>query len=151
MAITVTAYPLGWLQVLGDGAATPIDIESSTLKLTLHTSTYAPNRDTDDFFNDATNELGTALGYTAGGVTLSGVALSYDTATDQIRLDFNDPTWTFTGGGPTWRYGVVWIDTAGASSTDPLLLLLDWGVNQTVDGVYTLTIDPAGIYAIDMT
>lgn len=146
MAITVTAYPLGWLNVF----QAPIDIEASTLKLALATTTYTPNIDTHDFYNDLTNELATANGYTAGGVTLTGVAMTYDTATDQIRLDFADPSWTFSS-SVTWRYGIVYIDTAGASTTDPLLLLLDWGSSQTVSGVYTITVDATGIYAIDMT
>lgn len=147
MAITVTAFPQGWLNVF----QAPLDIEASTVKMTLHTSTFAPNPDTMDFANDLTNELTTAVGYTAGGVTLTGVAMTYDSATDQIRLDFNDPSWTFTGAGPTWRYAVVSIDTAGATSTDPLLLWLDWGSSQTVSGAYSIAVDPTGIYAIDMT
>ena len=43
---------------------------TDTIKCTLHTVTYSFAQDTDDFFNDATNELSTAGGYTAGGVTL---------------------------------------------------------------------------------
>lgn len=147
MAITVTGYPLGWLNVL----QAPIDLEVATLKLALLTSSYTPDRDTHDFYNDLTNELATAVGYTSGGVTLTGVALAYDAASDQVRLDFADPSWTFTGAGPTWRYGVVYVDTAGASSTDPLLLLLDWGSSQTVSGTYTITVDATGIFSIDFT
>jgi hypothetical protein len=120
------------------------------LTITLHTSTYAPDRDLHDFFNDATNELTTANGYTAGGIALAAVALTFDSATDQIRLDFTDPSWTFSA-NVTFRYGVIWYNTAGASTTDPLLLLLTWDADQTVQGVYTLQLDAAGIYAIDMT
>lgn len=146
MAITVTGYPLGWSHCL----TTPIDLDAATWKLALATATYTPNRDTHDFYNDLTNELATANGYTAGGVTLTGVALAYDTTSDQVRLDFNDPTWTFSA-DVTFRYGVAYIDTAGASSTDPLMLLLDWGSSQTVSGVYTITVDSTGIFAIDFT
>jgi hypothetical protein len=148
MAITVTAFPLGWVNMLEQN----IDVEgANTLRLTLHTTTMAANVDTWDFEADLTDELTTAVGYTVGGVTLTNVTWSHDATTDQIRLDFDDPSWTFTGAGPTWRYGVVWINTAGADTTDPLLLLLDWGASQTVSGVYTITLDAAGIYAIDMT
>lgn len=146
MAITVTGYPLGWSNCFTAG----IDMDAGTWKLALATSTYTPNRDTHDFYNDLTNELSTANGYTAGGVTLTGIAFSYDTASDQVRLDFNDPSWTFSG-SVTFRYGVAYIDTAGASSTDPLMLLLDWGTDQTVSGVYTITVDSTGIYSIDFT
>jgi hypothetical protein len=146
MAITVSGYPLGWMQCMKAG----IDMDAATWKLALATTTYTPNLDTHDFFDDLTNELATANGYTAGGVTLTGVALTYDTATDQVRLDWNDPSWTFTS-SVTWRYGIAYIDTAGASSTDPLMLLLDWGSSQTVSGSYSVVLDATGIYAIDFT
>lgn len=146
MAITVTGYPLGWQNVFQTG----IDMDAATWKLALATTTYTPDRDTHDFYNDLTNELATASGYTSGGVTLGSPTFSYDAASDQVRLDFADPSWTFSA-SVTWRYGVVYIDTAGASSTDPLMLLLDWGSSQTVSGVYSVTIDPTGLYAIDFT
>lgn len=144
MAITVTGFPLGWIAAMKAG----IDFDGATWKLSLHTATFTPDRDTQDFQNDLSNELSAANGYSTK--TLSNVALNYDTASDQIRLDFDDVSWTFTA-DQTWRYGVVWIDTAGASTTDPLMLLLDWGSSQTVSGVYTITLDATGIYAIDMT
>lgn len=146
MAITVTGYPLGWMNCFTNG----IDLDGATWKLALATATYSPDRDTHDFYNDLTNELSTASGYTAGGVTLSSPTFSYDATSDQVRLDFADPSWTFSA-SVTWRYGVVYIDTAGAASTDPLMLLLDWGSSQTVSGVYTITIDATGLFAIDFT
>jgi hypothetical protein len=129
---------------------TGIDMDAATWKLALATSSFTPAIDTQDFYDDVTNELSTANGYTAGGVTLSGVAISYDATTDQIRLDWSDPSWTFSS-SVTWRYGIAYIDTAGASSTDPLMLLLDWGTSQTVSGTYSVVIDATGVYAIDMT
>lgn len=145
MAITVTGYPLGWLNVLENG----IDIEgANTLRASLHTASFTPNRDTQDFQDDLSNEVATANGYSV--LTLTNVTLSYDSASDQIRMDFDDPSWTFTA-DQTWRYLVVWINTAGAASTDPLLLLFDWGSSQTVQGVYTVQIPAEGIYAFDMT
>jgi hypothetical protein len=146
VAITVTGYPLGWMHCMTTG----IDLDAATWKLALATSTYTPDRDTHDFYNDLTNELSTANGYTSGGATLASPAFSYDAASDQVRLDFTDPSWTFTS-SVTWRYGVAYIDTAGASSTDPLMLLLDWGSSQTVSGVYSVTIDATGLFAIDFT
>lgn len=41
---------------------------------TLHESGYALNRMTDDYANDATNELATAGGYTAGGISAGVVS-----------------------------------------------------------------------------
>lgn len=145
MAITVAGFPLGWLNVWENG----IDIEgATTLRKSLHTASYTPNRDSHDFQDDLTNEVATANGYSVA--TLANVALTFDSASDQIRLDYDDVSWTFTA-DQTWRYAVVWLNTAGAAGTDPLLLLLDWGSSQTVSGVYSITLDPAGVYAWDFT
>lgn len=147
MAITVNWYGLGLLSLLD----TPTDLEAVTVKLALVTDTYTPDRDTHDFRNDFTAaELSNGSGYTTGGVTLTSVTWSYDATSDQVRLDCDDPSWTFTA-TRTWRYGVIYIDTGGADSTDPLIGLLTWDSNQTVSTAYTLTIDPAGLLYLDLT
>ncbi len=147
MAISVAWFGLGLLDML----EAPRDLEAVTLKLALATSSYTPNRDTDDFRNDFTGaEVANGNGYSTGGVTLANVATSYDSASDEVRLDFDDPSWTFTA-AKTWLYGVIYIDTAGADSTDPVVLLLTWDSSQTVSTAYTLTIAAAGIAYIDTT
>lgn len=147
MAITVNWFGLGLLDIL----EAPRDLEAVTLKLALATASYTPNRDTDDFRNDfTTNEVANGNGYTTGGVTLTSVATSYDSASDQVRLDFDDVSWTFTA-STTWRYGIVYIDTAGADSTDPVVGLLTWDSNQSVSTQYSLTIDSAGLLYLDTT
>jgi hypothetical protein len=147
MAITVTWYGVGLLDML----EAPRDLEAVTLKLALVTDAYTPNRDTHDFWDDASgSELANGGGYSTGGATLTSVATSYDSASDQVRLDFDDVSWTFTA-SKTWRYGVVYIDTAGASSTDPVIGLLTWDSNQSVSTAYTLTIDSAGLLYLDTT
>lgn len=147
MAITVVAFGQGLLAGMKAGQ----DMDGCTYKLQLHTSTFAPDVDVMDFQNDLTNEVATASGYTAGGVTLATNSLTYDTASDQIRWDWTvDPTWTFSA-GVSWQYGVVLNSTPGTSATNNLMFLLNWGSTQTVSGVYTITIDPTGLYAIDVT
>lgn len=140
-------YGQGLLSLLD----TPTDLEGVTLNLALATDSYTPNRDTDDFRNDFTAaEVANGNGYTTGGVTVTSVTWSYDSASDQVRLDFADPSWTFTA-SKTWRYGVLYIDTAGADSTDTLVGLLTWDSNQSVSTAYTLTIDSAGLLYLDVT
>jgi len=146
MAITPAWYGLGLLAVVKQQH----NLETAAVKLSLHTDVYVPNRDTHDFWNDATSELAAGNGYVAGGVTLAGVAWSYDAATDEVRLDFTDPVWAFTA-AKTWRFGVIYVDTGGASTTDPLIALLTWDANQTVSTGYTLNVDPAGLIALDTT
>ncbi len=145
--ITTRWFGLG-LQYLLDQ---PADMESTTVKLALATSSYTPNQDTNDFWDDVSaNEMPAGNGYTTGGVTLAGVAWSYDSATQQVRLDFDDPSWTFTA-PKSWQYAVLYIDTAGASSTDPVIAYLDWGSTQTVSTAYTLTLNAAGLLYIDVS
>lgn len=147
MAITVAWYGLGLQKIMQQ----TVNLETATVKLALVTSSYSPNRDTDDYRNDFTAaEVANGNGYASGGVTLTGVAYTYDSASDQIRIDVNDPSWTFTG-SKTWRYGVVYVDTAGGDSTDPLIALLTWDSDQTVSTAYTLTIDSAGLLYVDTT
>lgn len=149
MAITVGFYGLT-MEKIAEQVGADVNYLTGTVKLSLHTSTYVPNRDTDDFFNDATNELAAGTGYTAGGETLATKTITYDSASDQVRWDAADVTWTFTA-AKTWLYGVMYIDTAGASTTDPLYALLTWDSSQTVSTSYTLQWDPAGILFIDTT
>lgn len=149
MAITVSFYGLT-MEKIAEQVGNDVNYLTGTVKLSLHTNTYAPNRDTDDFFNDATNELAGGNGYTAGGETAGGKTITYDSASDQVRWDLNDVQWLFTA-SKTWRNGVLYIDTAGASSTDPLYALLAWDSDQTVSTTYTLQIDAAGLLFIDTT
>ena len=149
MAITVSFYGLT-MEKIAEQVGNDVNYLTGTVKLSLHTSTYTANRDTDDFFNDATNELAGGTGYTAGGETLASKTITYDTASDQVRWDAADVTWLFTA-SKTWLNGVMYIDTAGASTTDPLYALLLWDTSQTVSTTYTLQWDAAGILFIDTT
>lgn len=146
MAITPAFYGNGLLKICNGS----IDVDTDTFKLLLATSSYTPNRDTHDFRDDVTNEVANGSGYTTGGVTLSGIALSVDATSHQMRIDCNDPSWTFTA-SVSWRYGVVYKSRGGASSADELLGLIDWGTTQTVSTSYTLQISATGLLYLDYT
>jgi len=47
------------------------------IRATLHTVTYVPNKDTNAFVSDLTNEI-TGTGYTTGGVALANKTVTYD-------------------------------------------------------------------------
>jgi hypothetical protein len=147
MAITVAFYGLT-MEKIAEQAGADVNYLTGTVKESLHTNTYSPDRDAHDFFNDATNELGGGTGYAVQ--TLGSKTITYDTGSDQVRWDAADVTYSFTGAN-TWRHSVIWIDTAGASTTDPLYALLTWDSDQTVSTTYTLQWDPAGILFVDTT
>lgn len=143
MAFTVDWYGPGLLAIFnGD-----VDLPALTVKLSLHTSSYAPNRDTHDFRNDLTNEL-SGSGYAIQ--TLANDAYSLDVASQQVRYDFDDPVFSFSGSS-TWRYGVIQVVRGGATSADELIALLDWGADQTSSVEHTLVIPTGGLLFTDYT
>lgn len=137
MAVTAFWYGAALTGQYSATAARRVDWVNDSVKVSLHTVTYVPNQDTHDFFDDATNELPTAGGYTAGGVTLAGKTANYTGGTNTLSLDANDVSWT--SATFTARIAVIYVDTAGASTTDPLLGYVDFGGDQTVSsGTFTI-------------
>jgi hypothetical protein len=123
-----------------------VDFDSDTIKVALLTSSYTPNQDTHDYFNDvSTNEV-TGTGYTAGGITLSSKTATYDSGTNVIVLDAADVTWSSST--ITARYAVVY-DSTGTASTSALIGYVDFGSDQSsTNGNFTITWDSTGIVRI---
>lgn len=148
MAVTAGWYPLALKNVF-DGTISAIDWDTDTIQCSLHTSAYTIAFDTDDFWNDATNEI-TGTGYTTKGVTLGTKTVQYDTGSDEVRLDAADAAWTSSSF--TARSAVIWKDTAGASTTDPLIGWVNFGGDETVaSGTFTITWASNGVLVIDCT
>lgn len=147
MAISITVYDNGKANLTGGTASggAPIDWLTDTIKCSLHTSTYTPSTANDDFFNDATNELGSGNGYTTGGETLA----SKTTTVTGGNADYDcaDIVWTFTA-SKTFRYAVVYKDT-GTASTSPLILYVDFGTDRVEDSVFTLVFNASGLFRLD--
>ena len=130
-----------------------IDFVSDDIAVSLHTSTYTPNQDTHDYFNDLTNQLSTANGYTAedgagAGFSLAGKTLA--NTLNVVALDATDPAWTSSGAGFTARIAVVSDVTSGVTTTDPLLLWIDFGQNETASGggLMTIALNASGLATI---
>lgn len=128
------------------------DWNTDTIKLSLHTSTYAPNLDTHDFYDDVTNEIGNTGSYTggaSGGITITTPTVTYDSATDETRLDGDDAS--ATSATLTARYAVIRKST-GTASTSPVIGLIDFGADQTVSGgTFTVQADSTGYLKADST
>jgi hypothetical protein len=145
MAITNVLYAqfpqnLGGGNAAGDG---PMDLLSDTIKATIHTATYTPNQATNEVKADATNELTTAGGYTALGVTLG--SKTYAASSLVTTFDAADLSWpAFTN---TFRYIVLWDDTPTVPA-DPLMALVDTGGTQTLSGTdLSVPWNAAGIWS----
>lgn len=121
------------------------NLTSDTIKVALLTSSYTPDIDTHDFFNDITNEVSSS-GYTAGGKALTSPTIIIDTTNDLAYFDAADTTWdavTFT-----YRYAVIYKDT-GNAATSPLLAYINFGTDRTNSGDQAyLQYSASGIFRI---
>jgi len=131
MAVTCTPYRSFLSKLLTAGV---IDLSdgATVLKVALTTSTYAPNRDTHEFFDDVTNEV-SAGSYTAGGKTLATVVVDVDGTGHFAYLDAEDPVWT--AATFTARYAVLYDATSTVASTSPLIGYINMGTDQSPVGV----------------
>lgn len=141
--MTVTAFwdGLGLKHIASDVIYT-----TDTIKAGLITSSWTPNQDTDEFYSTpAANEI-SGTGYSAGGVTLASKTLTYDSATNELRFDAADPTWTTAT--ITARY-LVYYKSTGTNSTSPILGYVNFGADQSVTtGTFTVVLDATGALKI---
>lgn len=101
-------------------SATDLLNPANTFKMTLHTNTWVPANSTNEVYADATNELATGFGYTSGGITLTGVALTQTAGV--VKFTSSAAVWTASGGSiPPWRYGVVRASGTLNGKVDPIV------------------------------
>lgn len=146
MAVTSKWFGNGLLGQYSTVAARRVDWVTDAITTSLHTVTYVPNQDTDDFWNDASNEI-TGTGYSTPGLAMTGKTTTYDSGTNETRLDGVDASWTTASF--TARIAVVYSNTAGATSTDPVLTYVDFGGDETVaSGTFSIVWDATGVAKI---
>lgn len=112
-----------------------------TFKMSLHTSSYVPNKD-HNRFDDVTNET-SGTGYTAGGAAVT-MTVTQDDANDRTIISFSEPTWPTSS--ISARYGVVRRDRGGAASADELVATVDFGSTITSTGGTFATNETAPFY-----
>ncbi len=119
-----------------------IDWNADTIKCALTTSSYTPNQDTHDFFDDVTNEV-VGTGYSAGGATLGSVTQSYNTSTNVMTMDAADASWSTST--ITARYAVLYKST-GVASTSPLIAYFDFSTDRSSSaGTFAVQWNASGI------
>lgn len=121
-----------------------VDWDSDTIKVALLSSSYTPNQDSDDYWNDVSSYEVTGTGYTAGGATLANKSLTYTSGTNVTKFDADDVSWTSST--ITARYAVIY-DSTGTASTSALIGYVDFGSNQSSSsGTFSIVWDSAGIF-----
>ena len=122
-----------------------VDFDSDTIKVALVTSSYTPNQDTHDYWDDvATNEV-SGTGYTAGGETLASKTVTYTSGTNVTKFDAADVSWASST--ITARYAVVYDASPATNAAKPLIGYVDFGSDQSSSsGTFSIVWDSAGIF-----
>lgn len=123
-----------------------VDLNSDTIKCALFTSAHAPDQSTDQYYDGSHDmtEVSAGNGYSSGGDTVTGTIATSGLVT---TFDSDDPAWTVTGGGFTYRYAVFY-DSSPASNK-PLISFVDFGTDVVATaGSHSIVLDPAGIARI---
>lgn len=146
-------FPANAMGGEASGDAAQMDLLSDTLKMTLHTSSYTPDIDADEAFATATNELSTANGYTANGVTLTTKTMSYNATGNVTTFSCDDISWTASGGSLVFRYAVLHDDSIGTGPPiKPLIGYIDCGAQTITTGnTFTLDVTASGLFTATVT
>lgn len=119
---------------------------SDTVKCALCTSSYTPDQNDHQYFSDVTNEI-TGTGYTAGGETVTGKALTYDGPNLLLNVVCSTVTWS-TVTIAAARYAVFYVDT-GTAATSPLVSYMDFGVDRSAAATsFDVTVPGSGLLAL---
>lgn len=126
------------------------DYDSDTIALTLHTSSYTPALDADDYVNDLTNELAASGGYSTGGVTLGSKTVTNTAANSWGTVRANSTAYTL---GQIYRpastNGFLYrVTVAGTSAASPPTFPVLLG-NSIADGTATISCVGSGIIVLD--
>lgn len=125
--------------------ANTVDFDADTIKVALVTSTYVPDFDAHDFFNDVTNEV-VGTGYTAGGQALANKTVTQDNTGDKGVFDADDVTWA--NSTLTARGAILYKDT-GVAGTSPLIGYIDFGADKvSTGGPFTISWNAGGIMSV---
>lgn len=132
----------------GTGAAFDFTA-ASAVKCMLTTNTYTPDFDAHTFRSSVTNEV-SGTNYSTGGVVLTGGAVTYDSASDETRIDFNDPTFTNITVANIRK--AVFYRNVGTAGTDKLLWAYTFDGDQSVTAAdFIIQLDVTGAAKIDTT
>jgi hypothetical protein len=146
--VTISAFWYG--QALMKSLNKEVNWSSDTIRVALLNNTYTPNQDSHQYFSDVNTYEVTGTGYTAGGTTLTTKTMTYDSATNVIKLDADDTSWA--NSTITARYAVIYDDTPSTASTKPLLGYVDFGADQTSNNApFTIAWDANGIFKITVS
>jgi len=146
MAVTAKLYGKAILSAFNK----EIDLDSDTIKVALLTSSYTPDQDAHDYWNDVSANEVTGTNYTAGGATLASKSLTYTAGSNTFTFDADDVTWSTST--ITARYAVIYDDTPATAATKPLIAYVDFGQDEvSSSGNFVITWHANGIFTFTVS
>lgn len=138
-----------YTQALKSAFNKQVDLDTDAWRLMLMGSAYAANTaakitalDTHQYKSDLTSEV-SGTGYTAGGAAVGSIAFVNDTTLHQFGFTAGNVSWGPGASFTAPRFGAIYDSTPATDATRPLLMLLDFGTDQTIGGTFTLNLSAA--------
>lgn len=120
-----------------------IDLDTDDIKVMLVTDVYVPDQDAHTKRSDITGEV-VGTGYSTGGASLAGKAVSVDNTDNEGVFDANDLSWAAST--ITARGAVIYKARGGAASADELVCYIDFLADKvSTDGAFTIQWNAEGI------
>ena len=152
-------YNKGKAVVLAGASGTDgVDLWGDTVHVALMDETFVQNINdagsgSQNFFNDvegANGEVGLGTpptNYSAGGQALATPAININDTADRAEMDWADEVFSSLGGAAngTFDFITIFVNTAGAFSTDPLIAGVAVTSTLTDGGDVTLVWDATGV------
>lgn len=125
-----------------------VDVDTDSIKVMLCTA-LTIDQDASVYLVDLTKtEVVAGGGYTTGGQALTTVAVTYDGATNVVKIDADDVIWAAST--ITAAFAVVYDDTPATNK--PLLSYIDFGESLSSSaGDFKIQWDAAGIATITVS
>ncbi len=128
-----------------DATQLAVSIPADTFTMTLHTDSYTPDFNAHDLYNDLTNELATAGGYTQNSKAIT--TPTWAVATGYVKFDADDTAWT----SATFSAVRGRVINDGTLSNDPLFVATTFGADYAVTaGTFTVQEAANGIFRVDI-
>ena len=128
-----------------------LSLAASTFRMTLHTSASNAPTLTLGLYGSVTNEVAEGNGYSSSGKALTGEVWTVGGSAKAYKFDFDDVTWTGTGGTiPNIKYAVVWIEGASAAARHLLAVasLSSAQFTLSLNNTMTVQINPLGAFTM---
>jgi len=122
-----------------------INFLTNTFKLLLMATGFTFDKDNHEEWADVSaSEHATGNGYTTGGNTLAGVAVTQDDTEDRVEITWNDTYWIASGADIAASPGAIIIDDTVAN--DPIVGYINFGGEQVIPDGGKGTITDPGLY-----